>query len=249
MSNSALRDIIPSNDDVSIKKTRQKQFSSVFKVLIFVLFLGFISTGIVALLLILGYSGKSIFYLIMQSSPANSLTLSNQTRTLIFHQQSSTEISGEQDLKKITLIPINHNQEIHTSSILKTKQENQHISANTQSMKFYPSSNTIVDEQLTSPIMQTTMFNRQSIILSSVTVKHEEYVETSQENKITTVDTLTSTFLMPKIRDHEMVTPEAIPLTTGIDLQSSTNQNKQKIILKKHKEVDHDDMIDDFLLI
>ncbi|CAF1045230.1 unnamed protein product [Rotaria sp. Silwood1] len=250
MSSSALRDIIPCNDDdVSIKKARQKRFSNICKILIFVFLLGFIAIGIVALALILGYSSKSFIYLIMQSSEANVSTLSNLTRTLTFHQENLTEISNEQELKKITIIPINNNQEIHIPSIVKTKQENQYISTNTQSMKSYQSLNTIVDEQSTFPTIQVTMSNRQSTIQSSVTINNKEYVEASEENKITTIDTLTSTFLMPKIQDHEMATSEAIPLTTSIDLQLATNQNKKTMVSKKHKKVNDDDVIDDLLLI
>ncbi|CAF1435884.1 unnamed protein product [Rotaria sordida] len=251
MNDSALRDIIPSNDDVSIKKTRQKQFSNICKILMFVFLLGFISTGIVALALILGYSGKSFIYLIMQSSEVNLLSSSNQTRVLTFHQENSTGILNEQDLKKITIIPINNNQEIDVSSIImKTKQEDQQILINTQSMKSNRSLNTIVDEQSTSSTIQTTISNHQSIILSSIiTIKNQEYVETSQENEKTTIDTFTSTFLMPKIQDHEMTTSEMIPSTTNIDLQSSTNTNKKKIDIKKHKRVHDDDVFNDLLFI
>ncbi|CAF3979755.1 unnamed protein product [Rotaria sordida] len=252
MNDSALRDIIPSNDDVSIKKTRQKQFSNICKILMFVFLLGFISTGIVALALILGYSGKSFIYLIMQSSEVNLLSSSsNQTRVLTFHQENSTGILNEQDLKKITIIPINNNQEIDVSSIImKTKQEDQQILINTQSMKSNRSLNTIVDEQSTSSTIQTTISNHQSIILSSIiTIKNQEYVETSQENEKTTIDTFTSTFLMPKIQDHEMTTSEMIPSTTNIDLQSSTNPNKKKIDIKKHKRVHDDDVFNDLLFI
>ncbi|CAF1305215.1 unnamed protein product [Rotaria sordida] len=253
MNDSALRDIIPSNDDVSIKKTRQKQFSNICKILMFVFLLGFISTGIVALALILGYSGKSFIYLIMQSSEVNLLSSSNQTRVLTFHQESlySTGILNEQDLKKITIIPINNNQEIDVSSIImKTKQEDQQILINTQSMKSNRSLNTIVDEQSTSSTIQTTISNHQSIILSSIiTIKNQEYVETSEENEKTTIDTFTSTFLMPKIQDHEMTTSEMIPSTNNIDLQSSTNTNKKKIDIKKHKRVHDDDVFNDLLFI
>ncbi|CAF1305233.1 unnamed protein product [Rotaria sordida] len=251
MNDSALRDIIPSNDDVSIKKTRQKQFSNICKILMFVFLLGFISTGIVALALILGYSGKSFIYLIMQSSEVNLLSSSNQTRVLTFHQENSTGILNEQDLKKITIIPINNNQEIDVSSIImKTKQEDQQILINTQSMKSNRSLNTIVDEQSTSSTIQTTISNHQSIILSSIiTIKNQEYVETSEENEKTTIDTFTSTFLMPKIQDHEMTTSEMIPSTNNIDLQSSTNTNKKKIDIKKHKRVHDDDVFNDLLFI
>ncbi|CAF1041486.1 unnamed protein product [Rotaria sordida] len=251
MNDSALRDIIPSNDDVSIKKTRQKQFSNICKILMFVFLLGFISTGIVALALILGYSGKSFIYLIMQSSEVNLLSSSNQTRVLTFHQENSTGILNEQDLKKITIIPINNNQEIDVSSIImKTKQEDQQILINTQSMKSNRSLNTIVDEQSTSSTIQTTISNHQSIILSSIiTIKNQEYVETSEENEKTTIDTFTSTFLMPKIQDHEMTTSEMIPSTTNIDLQSSTNTNKKKIDIKKHQRVHDDDVFNDLLFI
>jgi len=81
----------------------------------------------------------------------------------------------------------------------------------------------------------------------------EESILVTEENQMTTADTFTSTFFIPKsniffssyyllfflVRDR--------PLTTEIVLQSSTNQNTKKMILTKYKKFEEDYMIDDLL--
>jgi hypothetical protein len=75
--------------------------------------------------------------------------------------------------------------------------------------------NTMNDVQLTSATIQTTQ----------------------QGNRITTVETFTSTF----------VTTEKIPLNTQYVLQSSTNQNKRRTLLAKYKKFEDDHILDDLL--
>jgi hypothetical protein len=71
---------------------------------------------------------------------------------------------------------------------MRSKQES------SQAMKSYPSLNTTVHEQTTSTTTQTTTPNRQS----TITIKKQEFVQTSLDNKITTADTLTSSLLIHK---------------------------------------------------
>lgn len=105
--------------------------------------------------------------------------------------------SDEKNWEKNSFLPINNDQQIHTSSsIIETQKENPHISTNAQSMKSYPSSNTIVNEQSTSPTIQTSMSNQPLTISSFTTMQNEEYDQTTEENKITTIDTTASTLLI-----------------------------------------------------
>jgi hypothetical protein len=106
-----------------------------------------------------------------------------------------TATSDKQDWKKITVIPKISNQKAHTlSSIITTEQETKY----TQSRKSYVPSTTRANEQSTSTAIQTTMSNHQTTILSSTTIKNQEYIETSLENSMTTANSFTSTILIQK---------------------------------------------------
>jgi beta-lactam-binding protein with PASTA domain len=91
-------------------------------------------------------------------------------------------------------------QNVHISSlIMRIKPQNEYISLNTQSMKPYPSSNTIVNEQST---IQTTISNQQTSFIPSshqftsvmmkkkelmTTIKDQERIQTSSNNQMTNV--------------------------------------------------------------
>ncbi|CAF1290285.1 unnamed protein product [Adineta steineri] len=99
ISDSALSDIIPSDDVILTKKSQQKRCLNICKVLIFIFILGLIAIGIVLLALILTYSGKSFMSFILHSSATQ--LLSNKT----LHQQNFTESSHKQDWQKIAVLP------------------------------------------------------------------------------------------------------------------------------------------------
>jgi hypothetical protein len=99
----------------------------------------------------------------------------------------------------MTVIPKSSNQKAHTlSSIITTEQETKYISTNTQSIKSHVPSTTRANDQSTSTAIQTTISNHPSTILSSTTIKNQEYIETSLENRMTTANSFTSTILIEK---------------------------------------------------
>jgi hypothetical protein len=70
---------------------------------------------------------------------------------------------------------------------MRTKQQNEHISSNTQSMKSYPSSNTIVNEQSTIlTTIQTTVSNQQTTFAPSS--HHSTTIVTTEDELITTME-------------------------------------------------------------
>jgi hypothetical protein len=92
---------------------------------------------------------------------------------------------------------------------MRTKQQNEHLSSNVQSMKSYPSSNTIVNEQSTIlTTIQTTVSNQQTTFAPSshqsttvvttedgliTTMESQEYIQALSNNPNTSVVDSTST--------------------------------------------------------
>ncbi|CAF1955410.1 unnamed protein product [Rotaria magnacalcarata] len=182
MNDSTLRDIIPSDNTESSKKIRQKQCSSICEVFIFTIFLGFISIGIVSLVLILAYSSRLLAILCIQSSTVHVLPLLNETRVLKYHQQNSSEISNDHNLKKETFIPSSKNEPIQISApTIKIEEKNENLSTKTS--------------------------YRESIISSPTTVKIEQYVGTSQDNRLMTDEFPISTSPTPEVLDHDHEMP------------------------------------------
>ncbi len=82
---------------------------------------------------------------------------------------------------------------------MRTKQPNEHISSNIQSMKPYPSSNTIANEQsIISTTVETTFIpnihHTTAENDSMTTMKSQEYIETSSGNPMTHVVDNTSIY-------------------------------------------------------
>ncbi|CAF1306767.1 unnamed protein product [Rotaria magnacalcarata] len=209
MNDSTLRDIIPSDNTESSKKIRQKQCSSICKVFIFTIFLGFISIGIVSLVLILAYSSRLLAILCIQSSTVHVLPLLNETRVLKYHQQiDSSEISNDHNLKKETFIPSSKNEPIQISApTIKIEEKNENLSTSTQSMKSDRSSTIMIKKLSTSLYIQTETSYRESIISSPTTVKIEQYVGTSQDNRLMTDEFPISTSPTPEVLDHDHEMP------------------------------------------
>ncbi|CAF1516401.1 unnamed protein product [Rotaria magnacalcarata] len=240
MNDSTLRDIIPSDNTESSKKIRQKQCSSICEVFIFTIFLGFISIGIVSLVLILAYSSRLLAILCIQSSTVHVLPLLNETRVLKYHQQSrrllailciqsstvhvlpllnetrvlkyhqqnSSEISNDHNLKKETFIPSSKNEPIQISApTIKIEEKNENLSTSTQSMKSDRSSTIMIKKLSTSLYIQTETSYRESIISSPTTVKIEQYVGTSQDNRLMTDEFPISTSPTPEVLDHDHEMP------------------------------------------
>ncbi|CAF3330085.1 unnamed protein product [Rotaria socialis] len=210
MNDSALRDIIPSDNIESLEKIRQKQCSSICKVFIFAIFLGFISIGIVSLVLILAYSSRLLATLFIQSSTVHVLPLLNETLVLNYHQQSrldSSEISNGPKLKQETFMPPSKNEPIQISTpTIKIEEKNENLSTSTQSMKSYRSSNTMIKKLSTSLYIQTETPYRESIISSPTTVKIQQYVGTSQDNRLMT-DEFPASTSTPEVLDHDHEMP------------------------------------------
>ncbi|CAF2151680.1 unnamed protein product [Rotaria magnacalcarata] len=208
MNDSTLRDIIPSDNTESSKKIRQKQCSSICEVFIFTIFLGFISIGIVSLVLILAYSSRLLAILCIQSSTVHVLPLLNETRVLKYHQQNSSEISNDHNLKKETFIPSSKNEPIQISApTIKIEEKNENLSTSTQSMKSDRSSTIMIKKLSTSLYIQTETSYRESIISSPTTVKIEQYVGTSQDNRLMTDEFPISTSPTPEVLDHDHEMP------------------------------------------
>ncbi|CAF2258611.1 unnamed protein product [Rotaria magnacalcarata] len=209
MNDSTLRDIIPSDNTESSKKIRQKQCSSICEVFIFTIFLGFISIGIVSLVLILAYSSRLLAILCIQSSTVHVLPLLNETRVLKYHQQiDSSEISNDHNLKKETFIPSSKNEPIQISApTIKIEEKNENLSTSTQSMKSDRSSTIMIKKLSTSLYIQTETSYRESIISSPTTVKIEQYVGTSQDNRLMTDEFPISTSTTPEVLDHDHEMP------------------------------------------
>ncbi|CAF1516367.1 unnamed protein product [Rotaria magnacalcarata] len=209
MNDSTLRDIIPSDNTESSKKIRQKQCSSICEVFIFTIFLGFISIGIVSLVLILAYSSRLLAILCIQSSTVHVLPLLNETRVLKYHQQiDSSEISNDHNLKKETFIPSSKNEPIQISApTIKIEEKNENLSTSTQSMKSDRSSTIMIKKLSTSLYIQTETSYRESIISSPTTVKIEQYVGTSQDNRLMTDEFPISTSPTPEVLDHDHEMP------------------------------------------
>ncbi|CAF2258605.1 unnamed protein product [Rotaria magnacalcarata] len=208
MNDSTLRDIIPSDNTESSKKIRQKQCSSICEVFIFTIFLGFISIGIVSLVLILAYSSRLLAILCIQSSTVHVLPLLNETRVLKYHQQNSSEISNDHNLKKETFIPSSKNEPIQISApTIKIEEKNENLSTSTQSMKSDRSSTIMIKKLSTSLYIQTETSYRESIISSPTTVKIEQYVGTSQDNRLMTDEFPISTSTTPEVLDHDHEMP------------------------------------------
>ena len=211
--------------------------------------------------------------------------MSNKSRTLTCHKEKScmsfliifsflfciiidlTTTYDEQDWKKQTFIPITNNHQVHiSSSVIRTRKENQQISMNTQPMKSYSSLNTIINKQSTPTAIQTTS-NRQTTMPSSVVMNNQEYTQTLRKNRKGSVNTVSKTFFVNKsttfpdslichfsfcvsflVHDYGTTASGKRPLITYIDIQSSTSLNRKKIILENQKETSDDHVIDNRLL-
>ncbi|UJR13744.1 hypothetical protein I4U23_000754 [Adineta vaga] len=194
MNDSALRDIIPSDDVSFIEESRQPRLLKICKIVLAILILGVVAIGIVLLALILTYSGKSFLNFILQSSGIQFLSSSNTT----IPRENLTRLSDKQDWSKTSLLS-------STSASLPIRT----LSTNTPSTKLDP----ITNEQSTSITFQTEIL--------STTVNDQVYITTSLEKRKTTTDSLTSTFLSTKIQDHETNSFTKLSSTPKISTKSS----------------------------
>jgi len=209
-----------------------------------------------------------------RSAQGNPLATSNNSRLLFINQENLTTITNEQteneNWQKTTVSLTSNNlhtlttQNVHiSSSVMRTKQQNEHISSNIQSMKPYPSSNTIVNEQsIISTTVQTTISNQQTTFVPKIhhttiimtaenelmtIMKSQEYIQTSSNNAMTSV---------VDIRDNTTSMPEETSFTTFINrhfnIQSSTITNhdekkNNKLVKKFQNNLAEEDIMDDLL--
>ncbi|CAF5152457.1 unnamed protein product, partial [Rotaria magnacalcarata] len=136
----------------------------------------------------------------MQELIFHVLPLLNETRVLKYHQQiDSSEISNDHNLKKETFIPSSKNEPIQISApTIKIEEKNENLSTSTQSMKSDRSSTIMIKKLSTSLYIQTETSYRESIISSPTTVKIEQYVGTSQDNRLMTDEFPISTSPTPE---------------------------------------------------
>ena len=128
---------------------------------------------------------------------------------------ANEQTENENSLQTIVIVTSNNldmlkTQNVHTSSSAMRTEQNEHISTNTQSMKPYPSLNTIVNEQSTiSTSVQTTMSNQQTTFVTNshpstnvVTTENElkstmkrssDYIQSPLNNLMTSKDKYNST--------------------------------------------------------
>ncbi|CAF3796020.1 unnamed protein product [Rotaria magnacalcarata] len=145
----------------------------------------------------------------MQELIFHVLPLLNETRVLKYHQQiDSSEISNDHNLKKETFIPSSKNEPIQISApTIKIEEKNENLSTSTQSMKSDRSSTIMIKKLSTSLYIQTETSYRESIISSPTTVKIEQYVGTSQDNRLMTDEFPISTSTTPEVLDHDHEMP------------------------------------------
>jgi len=222
---------------------------------------GLVSIGIIIVTLVLAHSRNALMAIISRSAEENSLSTPNNSRFLI-NQENSTTITNEQteneNWKKMTTVILTSNN-LHTlttpnlhisSSVMRTTQQYEHISSNTQSqsMKSYPSSNTIVNEQSTT--IQTTFSPSTHQPTTMIMMTENKLIPTtqSQEDTSPVIDS-TSTLA----QETTISIPEETSFTNFInryfDIQPSTIINKdiKKKNLKLAKKLIEEDIMDDLL--
>jgi len=261
LSNPALQDIIATNHVVLTKKPREERLSRACKALIMMIIFGLVSIGIIIVTLVLAHSRNALMAIISRSAEENSLSTPNNSRFLI-NQENSTTITNEQteneNWKKMTTVILTSNN-LHTlttpnlhisSSVMRTTQQYEHISSNTQSqsMKSYPSSNTIVNEQSTT--IQTTFSPSTHQPTTMIMMTENKLIPTTQTQEDTSpVIDSTSTLA----QETTISIPEETSFTNFInryfDIQPSTIINKdiKKKNLKLAKKLIEEDIMDDLL--
>ncbi|CAF0952217.1 unnamed protein product [Adineta ricciae] len=225
MNDSALRDIIPSDDVSFTEEIRKPRLLRLFKIFLIVFVLGLVAVGIVLSALILTYSGKSFLSFVLQSSGLKIFSLSNTT----ISQENLTSTSSNDNWQKITISPAST-----LSTLLRTGEDVRH-----RSMKFDRISSTKANEQSSSITTQTEISSQQSTSSPSITTNARVYITTSSENR---VDSSTSMQSTSQIQDHETSTTEQLPATTNILRQPS-----RKFFRDYYRKLNEDIIIDDLL--
>ncbi|CAF1354246.1 unnamed protein product [Adineta ricciae] len=226
MNDSALRDIIPSDDVSFTEEIRKPRLLRLFKIFLIIFVLGLVAVGIVLSALILTYSGKSFLSFVLQSSGLKIFSLANTT----ISQENLTSTSSDDNWQKITISPAS----TLSTLLLRTGEDVRH-----RSMKFDRISSTIANEQSSSFTTQTEISSQQSTSSPSITTNARVYITTSSENR---VDSSTSIQSTSQIRDHETSTIEQLPATTNILTQPS-----RKFFRDYYRKLNEDIIIDDLL--
>ncbi|CAF2700774.1 unnamed protein product [Rotaria sp. Silwood2] len=263
LNNPALNDIIATNHVVLTKKPREERLSRACKAAIFII-LGLVVIGIVILTLIIANSSNKLMAVISRPAETNLLPPSNNSRFLFVNQENLTTITNEQTENEYwpetTVILTSNNlhtlttQNVHMSSSIMGTKQNEHVYSDTQSMKTYPSSDTIANEQTTiSTTMQTTVFNQQTTVSNQQTTlapnSHHFTTTMTTKNELTTImesqeyiEMSSNSTMMSIVETQDNTTPMledtsfTIFLNRHFNIESSTITNDDEKKIEKSAE-------------